>query len=555
MDNKLTEILQSVRKPGRYIGCEWNSALKKSTDDIVRVLLAFPDAYEIGMSHLGIKILHGILNRRVDCICERVFSPWVDFEEALRRSDMRLFSLESRRPIREFDIIGFSLSYELSYTNVLNMLDLGGIPLKSSDRDDGCPVVIAGGPACFNPEPMADYIDAFLMGDGEDAVLEIVDAYKMSGRVSSGRRQRVLKELSGIKGVYVPSVHETGKVKICRRVVTDLDTAYYPVDQIVPNIGIVHDRLAIEIMRGCKHACRFCQAQAIYGPARERSAATVVDIARRSYLATGYDEISLLSLSSVDHSELHRMIVDMNREFCHRGVSLSVPSLRVEDSLKELPTLISAVKKTGLTFAPEAGTERLRAFLNKNIDIQKLYDSCSEAFGRGWRKVKLYFMIGIPGESDEDIVGIADMIMKVSSLKSDMGGAPAQVTASINPFVPKPHTPLERHPMDTIGSLRRKRDLLRSCIKSRRIDLDFNSLERSQVEAVLSRGDRAIGRVIYEAWRSGARFDGWQDMFRYETWKASFERCGVDPSRYVYREIPASEGLPWGFVSIRSFDK
>ena len=569
MDNeKLNELLLTVQKPGRYVGGEWNAVKKEWTDDKVKVLLAFPDLYEIGMSHLGIKILYGILNNRADCLCERVFSPWPDFEDVLRKNQISLFSLESRKSIKEFDIIGFSLAYELCYTNMLNILDLGGIPVRSAERKESDPIIIAGGPSCYNPEPIADFIDAFLIGDGEEAINEIVEAYKLATSFPGRTRASILKELALIKGVYVPSLYDVeynpdGTIKkfspkaewvptkIEKRVIEDFNKAFYPINQIVPNIGIVHDRIAIEIMRGCKHACKFCQATVAYRPCRERSRETVVEIAKKAYEATGYDEISLLSLSSVDHSDLREIIADLNSYFRGKSVSLSVPSLRIEDALKDLPTLISEVKKSGLTFAPEAGTERMRASLNKNIKIEKLFEATSESFRRGWRKVKLYFMIGLPGETDEDINGITDLIYGISNLKKQVDGRPAQITASINAFVPKPLTPLQREPMDSIESLERKRERLRASFKSNLIALDFNSFKKSYLEAVLCRGDRRTGEIIYESWKMGAKFDGWQELFKYDVWNSSLEKLGIDGSFYAARARAADEILPWDFIRLR----
>lgn len=569
---KMNELLLTVQKPGRYVGGEWNAVKKEWTDDKVKVLLAFPDLYEVGMSYLGIKILYGILNNRSDCLCERVFSPWVDFEEVLRKNQLSLFSLESRRPLKEFNIIGISLAYELSYSNLLNILDLGGIPLRSAERSEKDPIVIAGGPSCYNPEPVAEFIDAFLIGDGEEAINEIVDLYKEARSSGSGKRSDILHRLSRIKGVYVPSLYrvdynENGTIKsfrptaegvpekIEKRIVEDLDKAFYPTEQIVPNIGIVHDRIAIEIMRGCKHACKFCQATVTYRPWRERSRATILELAKKTYAATGYDEISLLSLSSVDHSELREIIADLSKEFSKKSVSLSVPSLRIEDTLKDLPTMISEVRKSGLTFAPEAGSDRMRALLNKNINIEKLFEAASESFRKGWRKVKLYFMIGLPGETDEDIKGIADLIYKISNLKKDIDGRPAQVTASINAFVPKPLTSLQREAMDSVESLEKKKEMLRGSFRSKMIDLDFHSFRRSYLEAVLCRGDRRLGGVIYEAWKAGARFDGWQEHFKSEIWNAAFEKLEIDQSHYVSRPMGTEEILPWDFIKVRNIDK
>ena len=565
----LEELLLTVRKPGRYVGGEWNAAKKEWTNDLVKVVLAFPDVYEVGMSYLGMKILYGVLNGRDDCLCERAFSPWPDFEEALRKNNMKAFSLESRRPLNEFDIVGFSLAYELDFTNVLNLLDLGGIPVRSSERGDGGPLVIAGGPSCYNPEPMAEFIDLFLIGDGEEAVLEIVEVYKsFRGQGTGDRgqgRKKLLKELAEIKGVYVPSLYKVEyngdktiksfspvgpgvPAVIEKRTVSDLDAAFYPMRQIVPNIQIVHDRLAIEIMRGCRHACRFCQAAAVYRPCRERSKEKILELAREAYAMTGFDEISLLSLSSGDHSRIRETIEALNEEFGRKAVSISVPSLRIEDVLKDLPVLISKVKKSGLTFAPEAGSETLRKALNKNIDIGKLFEATSESFKSGWRRVKLYFMIGLPSEKDGDLLDIARLAAEISDLKRKLDGRPAAVTASVNAFVPKPHTPFQREAMDPSESLERKKGLLKKSSKPRAVELDFHSFEASYLEAVFSRGDRRLAAVIYEAWKSGSRFDGWQEIFNFGAWMKAFEKAAVDPAFYANRRRYPSEVLPWDFI-------
>jgi radical SAM family uncharacterized protein len=554
-----------VQKPGRYVGGEWNAVKKDWADDKLKVCLAFPDVYEIGMSYLGIKILYGILNNRDDCLCERVFAPWKDFETVLRNNDIKLFSLESRRSLKDFDIVGFSLAYELGYTNLLNMLNLGGIPINAMDRGDDDPVVIAGGPSCYNPEPVAEFIDAFVIGDGEDVINEIVDVVKASGPRAKRSRKEILKELSKIKGVYVPSFYKTdynpdGTIsgfcpteagvpeKIEKRFVKNLDEAFYPTKQIVPNIQIVHDRIAIEIMRGCKHACRFCQASATYRPCRERSRKNIVRLAKESYAMTGYDEVSLLSLSSIDHSELVGIIEDLNREFSGKAVSISVPSLRIEENVSSIPVLVSKVKKSGLTFAPEAGSDRMRKILGKNISVEKLSCAALESFRAGWKHVKLYFMIGLPGEEEADLSGIAAMVQKISDLKRDVDGHSANITLSINAFVPKPHTDFELNAMDRVDTLEKKRNFLRNCVKSKMVKMDFHSYNMSRLEAVFSRGDRRLSCVINKAWEKGARFDGWQDVFNFDIWVNAFQETGRNPDFYTTRPRDKSEMLPWGFI-------
>ena len=568
MDN-LSELLLQVQKPARYIGGEWNMVKKEWTADKVKVLLAFPEVYEVGMSYLGLKILYGILNKRDDCLCERVFSPWPDFEEILRKNKMSLFSLESRRSIREFDIIGISLAYELNYTNVLNLLDLGGIPVKSSERGEDDPIVIAGGPACYNPEPMSEFIDAFVIGDGEDVINDIVDLRKSiaRGQQSADSRKKILRKLAKIPGVYVPSLYEVaynddGTIKsflpkeedlpgkIQKRVVKDLDSSFYPADQLVPYIQIVHDRIMLEIMRGCKHACKFCQAGTTYRPRRERSKETIVRIAKEAYSKTGYEEITLLSLSSGDHSHIREIIEELNSVFKEKGVSISVPSLRIEDSLGRLPALIAQVKKSGLTFAPEAGSECLRKVISKNIDIEKLMEALRESYRSGWRRVKLYFMIGLPTEKEEDLEKIVKLLYKVSNLKREIDGKDAQVTASINAFVPKPHTPFQWEPMESIDALSRKKSFLRNSVKSRYVEMDFNSFHMGYMEAVFARGDRRLSSVVREAWERGARFDGWKEHFNFNLWLESFKEKGLDPDFYASRRRGPGETLPWNFIDI-----
>lgn len=568
MDN-LTELLLQVQKPARYIGGEWNQVKKEWIDDKVKVCLAFPEVYEVGMSYLGQKILYGILNKRDDCLAERVFSPWPDFEEILRKNNLNLFSLESRRPIKEFDIIGLTLAYELNYTNALNLLDVGGIPIRSSERQGTDPIILAGGPACYNPEPMAEFIDAFIIGDGEEVIGEIIEVYKKFGNQEpgAGDRKKILMKMAKIQGVYVPSLYEVqynedGTIKsfspkekdapekIRKRFVKDLDSSFYPTDQLVPYIQIVHDRIMLEIMRGCKHACRFCQAGTTYLPRRERSKEKIVELAKEAYTKTGYEEMSLLSLSSGDHSRIAEIIEELNEAFKDKAVSISVPSLRIEDILSKLPVLIAQVKKTGLTFAPEAGTECLRKVINKNIDIEKLLSAIIESFRSGWKKVKLYFMIGLPTEKEEDLIAMVDLLYKISDSRRQIDKKNAYVTASINAFVPKPHTPFQWEAMESFDRLIEKRDILKKNIKSRMIELDFNSFRMSYVEAVFARGDRRLSGVIYEAWSKKAKFDSWKDFFNFDLWSESFKKYNLNPDFYAARKRSHDEILPWNFIDI-----
>ena len=563
----LEELLLTVQKPARYIGGEWNSIKKEWTPDKIKVLLAFPESYEVGMSYLGLKILYGILNKRDDCLAERVFSPWPDFEDVLRKNSISIYSLESRRPIKEFDIIGISLAYELNYTNTLNLLDLGGIPVKACDRTDGDPLIIAGGPACFNPEPMAEFIDAFVIGDGEEAICDIVNTYRVIRHSSFVNRKQILRELAKIQGVYVPSLYEVtynddGTIKtflpkekdvpakIKKRVTKDLDGSYYPTDQIVPYIQIVHDRIMLEIMRGCPHACSFCQAGTTYRPRRERSKEKIVELARETYAKTGYEEISLLSLSTGDHSQISEVITELNETFKDKAVAIAVPSLRIEDILSKLPALISQVKKSGLTFAPEAGSECLRKAINKNIDIDKLLAALKESFKSGWRRIKLYFMIGLPTEQQEDLAAMIELLYKVSNSRREVDKKDARITASINAFVPRPHTPFQWQAMEPIDALNKKRDYLSTNTRSRMIELDFHPFRMGYLEAVFARADRRSSAAIYGAWASGLRFDGWGDRFNFDLWLRAFQKAGLDPEFYACRHRSKEEVLPWDFIDI-----
>jgi len=579
----IIELLKLVQKPGRYIGEEHNAVKKDWGSARLRFLLAFPDIYEVGASYLGMKILYGILNELDGCLCERAFAPWPDMERALRDRRVPLFSLESKMPIGDFDVIGFSLAYELNYANVVNMLDLGGVPKRSSERRDGDPLVIAGGPSCFNPEPMAEIVDAFVIGDGEEAIVDVADVCRQhvnavpvpptGGRDGLARRggmtgrKALLRKLAGLAGVYVPSLYhvvygDAGTVRsfspeegvpsrVEKRVVEDLDKAYYPVRQIVPYIQIVHDRVVLEIMRGCPHRCKFCQAGPTSRPFRERSRARIVELARETAAATGYEEVSLVSLSSGSHSEIRGIFEDLNAAFAGKAVSVSVPSLRIEEAADDLPRLIRAVRKAGLTFAPESGSARLRRAINKNIDMEKLMSSVVEAYRAGWNRVKLYFMIGLPTETEEDLLVTLKLMEDVSRARKACGLGSAFVAASVNAFVPKPHTPFQWMGMESRENLEARQRLLGERNPNRKkIKIDFQNLDVSILEAAFSRGDRRLGDVVIRAWEMGSRLDSWREHFRADLWREAFAACGLTQESYASRARLFDEALPWDFIDV-----
>jgi len=559
----IERLLENIQKPARYIGGEWNSVKKDFDSARVKVALCFPDAYEIGMSHLGLKILYHLLNEAKGVVCERVFMPWFDMQERLRKESALLFSLESKRPLSDFDIIGFSLEHELNYTNVLAMLSLSNIPLRSAERGAEYPLVIAGGICCVNPEPMADFFDAFFIGEAEEGILEIIEKitnYKLQINPKSqipNSKTQILKELSKIEGVYVPSFYDVkynddGAIKsftpkdasvpavIKKRIVKDFENAYYPIKQIVPFIQIVHDRISLEVMRGCTNKCKFCQATAVYFPVRLRSADKILELAEKTYQATGHDEISLVSLSTGDHPQILEIVRGLTDRFISRRVSISLPSLRAEDMLRSLPELISSIKKTGFTFAPEAGSQRLRDSLNKRLDITKLYDCAAQAAKNGWRRVKLYFMIGLPGETEEDLSQIKELVKNI----------PAQKTISVSYFVPKPHTDFETESMVDMESLKQKQEFLCRALKVKGVDLKWHDINMSFLEAVLSRGDRRASAVILRAYELGARFDSWKEGFNSQIWQKAFESSGIDPGFYLYRKKGQDEVMPWKHIQV-----
>lgn len=565
MDEKQFEyMLSCVQKPGRYCGGEVNSVIKNKEKATVRFAFCFPDTYEIGMSHLGIKILYSIFNERDDIWCERVFTPLDDMALLMRKNNIPLFALESKDSIKDFDFIGFTLQYELSYTNVLYMLDLAGVPLRTAERTENDPIVVAGGPCTCNAEPLAVFIDIFFLGEGEKVDLEVIDLYKACKEEGKTRKE-FLQEAAKIEGVYVPSLYSVtyntdGTVKeitakdgaperIKKRIEYDMDKAYYPEKTVVPSVEIVHDRAVQEIFRGCIRGCRFCQAGYIYRPVREKSPAVISRQARSLIKTTGYDEISLSSLSTSDYRGLEPLLNDM-LSWCEKDrVSLSLPSLRIDNFSEELLKKVSSVRKSGLTFAPEAGTQRLRDVINKNITEEEIMRSCATAFGGGYTTVKLYFMMGLPTETDEDIIGIAELAQRIVdlyySIPDRQKGKAVNVTISVANFVPKPFTPFEFEPQITKEEMLRRQALLKENIKSRKITFNYHENRTSFLEGVFARGDRRLCNVLETAYKMGCRFDGWDEFFNLDTWLSAFQQCGIDPMFYTTRKRAYSEVMPW----------
>lgn len=561
--NRLEKLMLSVQKPGRYSGGEINSVIKDKSKVDVRFAFCFPDTYEIGMSHLGMKILYSQFNARDDIWCERVFAPWVDFEEVMRQNDIPLFALESRDSIKDFDIIGFTLQYELSYTNVLNMLDLAGIPLKSADRKGLAPLVVAGGPCACNPEPLADFVDLFFLGEGEEVDLEVIDLYKKYGK--NGDKQAFLREAAQIPGVYVPSLYDieynddktikaitpkdNAPKVIQKRIIRDMDSVHYPDKFVVPYIEIVHDRAVQEIFRGCIRGCRFCQAGFIYRPVREKSPDVINKQAKAICDNTGYDEISLSSLSTSDYSQLEPLLNDMLDWSQKDNVSLSLPSLRVDNFSKELLDKINHVRKSGLTFAPEAGTQRLRDVINKNVTEEEIMRTCRMAFEGGYTSVKLYFMLGLPTETDEDLKGIAELGQKIVNefyaMPNKPKGKSVNVSISVSTFVPKPFTPFEFEPQIGIEEMRRRQSVIRDSVTTRKVSVSWHESKVSFLEGVFARGDRRLGSVIEMAVKKGCRFDGWDECFHLDKWIEAFNECGIEPEFFANRKREFDEILPW----------
>ena len=561
---EVEKILQYVQKPARYVGGELNSVVKNPNEVDIRYAFCFPDIYEIGMSHLGMKILYGLVNEREDAWCERVFAPDVDMEEQMRKNNVPLFALESGDYIKDFDIIGFTLMYELCYTNVLNMLDLAGIPLYSKDRDELTPVICCGGPCACNPEPIADFMDIVFLGDGEESTNEVLDLLKYCKQNGLSKKEFLLKA-KDITGVYVPSFYEDsynddGTLKelkatnnapksVKKSIVSDMNKCYYPKEFVVPFINIVHDRAVEEIFRGCIRGCRFCQAGFIYRPIREKSVETINAQSKALIESTGYDELSLCSLSTSDHSKVNEMLTSLIDWTVKDKINLSLPSLRVDNFSDELVDKLNKVRKSGLTFAPEAGTQRLRDVINKNVTQEEVINTCTKAFDNGWTTVKLYFMMGLPTETMEDIEGIANLGMEVVHAfyknPNRQKGTGLQVNISCSSFIPKPFTPFQWEPEDTMDSLKAKQKHLLESIPSKKIRVSYHETPTSLLEGVLARGDRRLSAVIHSAFKNGCKFDSWDEHFKFDAWLRAFEDNGIDPYFYTQRKREFSELLPW----------
>lgn len=561
---EVEKILQYVQKPARYVGGELNSVIKDPDKVDIRYAFCFPDIYEIGMSHLGMKILYGLVNDREDSWCERVFAPDVDMEEQMRKNNVPLFALESGDYIKDFDIIGFTLMYELCYTNVLNMLDLAGIPLYSKDRTELAPIICVGGPCACNPEPIADFVDIVFLGDGEDSTNAVLDLLKECKKKGATKQDFLLKA-KDITGVYVPSFYKDSynadgtlkelvpingaPEKVKKSVVSDMNKCYYPKEFVVPFISIVHDRAVEEIFRGCIRGCRFCQAGFIYRPIREKSVETINAQSKALIDSTGYDELSLCSLSTSDHSQVNEMLTSLIDWTVKDKISLSLPSLRVDNFSDELVDKLNKVRKSGLTFAPEAGTQRLRDVINKNVTQDEVINTCTKAFDNGWTTVKLYFMMGLPTETMEDIEGIANLGMDVLHAfynnPNRQKGTGLQVNISCSSFIPKPFTPFQWEPEDTMESLKAKQKHLLESIPSKKIKVSYHETPTSLLEGVLARGDRRLSAVIYSAFKDGCKFDSWDEHFKFASWMKAFEENNLDPYFYTQRKREFSEVLPW----------
>ena len=570
--NKITDdILCKVEKPSRYVGGELNQVIKNPKDVNIRFAFCFPDVYEVGMSHLGTRILYHTINERKNTYCERVFAPWPDMETLMRKSDIKLFTLETKTPLDQFDMLGFTLQYEMSYTNILNMLDMSGITIRASERGEDEPIIMAGGPCAYNPEPLYDIVDFFEIGEGEemmDDVLEVYAKHKANGKVN---KKEFLREISHIGGIYVPSLYdvsynEDGTIreftpkyedvpaKVKKRIVNNFDKVSFPDEMIVPYTDIVHDRVVLETARGCTNGCRFCQAGMIYRPVREKTTNTLIEQARKALKATGYDEVSLASLSICDYSNIQNLISSLVLEHEADKVGIALPSIRVDAFSVDLIKEIQKVRKTGLTFAPEAGSQRMRDIINKGLTEERILEAAKSAFESGWSTIKLYFILGLPYETTEDAAGIGELAEKMADvyfgIPKDVRNKGLKITVSTSILVPKPFTPFQWAPMARPEIVDERIKAVRGAIKSRSIVYNYHEQETSFMEAVFARGDRRTCDVLIKAFEKGAKFDGWSEYFNMEIWNEAMEECNLDSEFYVYRERAYDEILPWDFIDI-----
>lgn len=567
---KITDhILHKVEKPSRYVGGELNQVIKNPEEVDIRFAFCFPDVYEVGMSHLGTRILYHTINERKDTYCERVFAPWPDMEAELRKNEIPLMTLETKDAISEFDILGFTLQYEMSYTNILNMLDMANITIRASKRGEYEPIVMAGGPCAYNPEPLYDIVDFFEIGEGEEIMNEVLDIYK--NYKGKGKKQEFLREISKIEGVYVPSLYEVTykedktikefkpkfddvPAKVKKRIVNNFDKVDFPLDMIVPYSEIVHDRVVLETSRGCTNGCRFCQAGMIYRPVREKTTNTLLDQARKMIDATGYQEVSLASLSICDYSDIQNLVSNLILEHSNKNVGVALPSIRVDAFSVDLIKEIQKVRKTGLTFAPEAGSQRMRDIINKGLTEERILEATKNAFESGWSTIKLYFMIGLPYEEIEDAAGIGELAEKMANvyygIPKEKRAKGLKITVSTSILVPKPFTPFQWAPMARPDEIWNKIDAVKGAIKSRAINYNYHEQKTSFMEAVFARGDRRTCELLIRAFEKGAKFDGWSEYFNFDVWMEAMKECNIDEDFYVYRDRNYDEILPWDFIDI-----
>ncbi|MCX5699354.1 MAG: TIGR03960 family B12-binding radical SAM protein [Candidatus Omnitrophica bacterium] len=563
----IEDLLVNVHRPAQYLGNEWNANKGGFSSCVLSFALGFPDLYEVGMSNLGLRIIYGVLNNIPGVVCERFFAPEADMEASLKNAKRRLFSWESNQELISFDMLGFSLGSELNYTNVLSILDLAGLPLESSLRNQEYPLVIGGGPCTLNPEPMAVFFDLFIIGEAEEAIVELLNLYrkyKDDYKANRITKEELLIKLSKVEGVYAPSLYQPDynlagelvsfsprfaslPLKIKKRIVSDFESAYFPCNWMVPYVQTIHDRITLEIMRGCPNRCRFCQARSQYYPLRIRSKEKIISLAKLSYASSGYEELSLAGLSVGDYPGIEALISDLTNSFSQQAVNLSLPSLKAKALLGNVSGLIAKIKKTGLTFAPEAGSDRLRQALAKDFSEEEFFAAITQAYQAGYQHLKLYFLIGLPGERQEDLQGIIDFAQAASDEKRKINGSTAQINISINPLIPKPHTPLQWQKMDSLEAIKGKQNYLRSHCKNKRLKFNFHDFQMSFLEGVLSRGDRLLGKVILAAYKKGARFDAWSNYFSFSKWQDAFLESGVDAQSYLC-EKPTNGLLAWDFI-------